>query len=327
VSAEEGHLRSQSGWRRYARWLVVIGFIAWSLGIALWERSWLAGLLISVLGGAMLTLGLDTLARGTHLTSAPVWGVDVPVAVSLVLLSLGASLSEFSGRVMLISLGTLAMIVVFLRVLDDRISVEKQLAQRSLVDARRRLAGEVHDVVGHTLSASMLHTSAARLSVRSDPDAAIVSLTHAEQQARRSMADIRSVVRLLRDDTSAEPPIPLTGDIDELVRTFQMAGADIAYRGIADFHELGSSTALTVYRVVQESLTNAVRHGSGTITVDVRRNPSAVEVHVANDRPMRQGATNGSGLIGMRERVEAVGGTVRNVVGADRWELHASVPT
>jgi signal transduction histidine kinase len=106
-----------------------------------------------------------------------------------------------------------------------------------------------------------------------------------------------------------------------------MAGADIAYRGIADFHELGSSTALTVYRVVQESLTNAVRHGSGTITVDVRRNPSAVEVHVANDRPMRQGATNGSGLIGMRERVEAVGGTVRNVVGADRWELHASVPT
>jgi signal transduction histidine kinase len=166
--------------RRWARWLVIVGLVIWSVGIAAWELTWVGGLAASLGGGTMLTYGLSTLAQGPRGANSPAWAVTVAVTISLVLISQGVSRSDFGERVMLVGLGTLGMILVFLRILDDRLTIERQLAEHTLTDERRRLAGEVHDVVGHTLSASMLHTAAARLSVRSDPDAAIASLERAE---------------------------------------------------------------------------------------------------------------------------------------------------
>ena len=316
--------------RRWARWLVVVGLVIWSAGIALWELTWVGGLMASVAGGALLTFGLSTLAQGPRDANSPLWAVTVPVAISLVLISQGVSRSDFGARVMLVGLGTLGMILVFLRILDDRLAIERELAEHSLADERRRLAGEVHDVVGHTLSASMLHTAAARLSVRSDPDAAIASLERAEQQGRRSMDDIRSVVRLLRDDPGTAPPTPLAGELPELVESFRTAGADIAYRATGHLDDVPAPTALTVYRVVQEGLTNAVRHGTGTIDVTVHVDGSDVVVEVANGRPVHRAATTpGNGLAGMRERVNAIGGTLEagGSKGDDRWVLSARIPT
>ncbi len=316
--------------RRWARWLVVVGFVIWSAGIALFELTWIGGLTVSVIGGALLSAGLSALAQGPRDANSTTWTVTVPVVISLVLISQGVGLSDFGARVMLIGLGTLGMILVFLRILDDRLAVERELAEHTLADERRRLAGEVHDVVGHTLSASMLHTSAARLSVRSDPDAAIASLERAEQQGRRSMDDIRSVVRLLRDDPGTNPPTPLAGELPELVENFRTAGADIAFSATGCLDQVPAAAALTVYRVVQEGLTNAVRHGTGTIDVTVRIDAADVDVEIGNDRPVRRTATTqGSGLAGMRERVEAIGGTVEagGSNGDGRWVLHARIPT
>ena len=187
-------------------------------------------------------------------------------------------------------------------------------------------------MVGHTLSASMLHTTAARLSVRSDPDAAIASLERAEQQGRRSMDDIRSVVRLLRDTTGAEAPSPLVGDLPELVEGFRSAGVSVAFTASDRLEGLPTATALTVYRLVQEGLTNAVRHGAGTIdvTVGLVDGHGPVDIAIVNDRPVRAPATvPGSGLAGMRERVGAVGGTLEAgpTDGGRRWKLHAVIPT
>jgi len=316
--------------RRWARWLVVVGFVIWSAGIALWELTWIGGLTATVIGGALLSSGLSALAQGPRDANSATWTVTVPVVVSLVLISQGVSRSDFGARVLLIGLGTLGMILVFLRILDDRLAIERELAEHTLADERRRLAGEVHDVVGHTLSASMLHTAAARLSVRSNPDAAIASLERAEQQGRRSMDDIRSVVRLLRDDPGTEPPTPLAGELPELVESLRTAGADITYRATGRLDEVPAAAALTVYRVVQEGLTNAVRHGTGTIDLTVRIDAADVVVEIVNDRSVRRAATTpGSGLAGMRERVDAVGGTLQ-AGGADgdgRWVLHARIPT
>ncbi len=316
--------------RRWGRWLVVVGLVVWSAGIALWELTWIGGLSASLVGGGMLTYGLSILAQGPRDANSPVWTVTVPVAISLVLISQGVSRSDFGARVMLVGLGTLGMVLVFLRILDDRLAIERELAEHTLTDERRRLAGEVHDVVGHTLSASMLHTAAARLSVRSDPDAAIASLERAEQQGRRSMADIRSVVRLLRDDPGTEPPTPLAGELPELVENFRTAGADITYTSSGCLDEVPAPTALTAYRVVQEGLTNAVRHGAGTIDVTIHVTGADVDVEIANDRPVHHAATTpGSGLAGMRERVNAIGGTLEaggsNSDG--RWVLRARIPT
>lgn len=315
--------------RRTARWLVVVGFAVWSIGLALWELTWIGGLAANVAGGAALTYGLGGLAQGSAGTRSPEWAVVVPVAISLVLISQGVGRAEFGVRVVLVGLGTLGIVVVFLRVLDERLMAERQLAQRTLADERRRLAGDVHDLVGHTLSASMLHTTAARLSVRSDPDAAIASLERAEQQGRRSMNDIRSVVRLLRDDPGTVPTAPGASELPQLIEVFVSAGADITFRSSGDLDDLPAPSALTVYRVVQEGLTNAVRHGTGGIDVTVDHAGDVVEVEISNERPHRSAAASpGNGLLGMRERVNAIDGTleVGATGGGHRWVLHARIP-
>ena len=314
--------------RRPARGLVLVGFSTWAAGLGLWETSWVGGLVVSLAGGAALTMGLGSLAGGSLDPSRRVW---VPVSISLVLISQGVGSPEFGARVALVGLGTLGVLLVLLHILDERVAVERQLAQSRFADERRRLAGEVHDVVGHTLSASMLHTTAARLSIRSDPDAAIASLERAEQHGRRSMNDIQSVVRLLREDSVASAPTPLAVDLPELVEGFRSAGANISYFGTSGLEDLPAPSALTVYRVVQEGLTNAIRHGSQSAELLVRVDAAntAVEVEISNDiGPRRSGTSGGSGLVGMRERVSAIGGTVEAGPRNDgRWVLSARIPT
>jgi signal transduction histidine kinase len=241
----------------------------------------------------------------------------------------GVGRDDFAARVALVSLGTLGIILVLLRSLDEQLAMERRLAQRSLTDERRRLASDVHDVVGHTLSASMLHTTAARLSIRSDPDAAIASLERAERHGRRSMDDIRSVVRLLRDDGDGRLPAPLSGDIPAMVEEFRAAGAPIDGTVGSELDDLPATTALTAYRVVQEGLTNAIRHGTGAIdlTVDTPGEGDHVEIRIGNDIAGAASPTGGSGLPGMRERVTAAGGTlVAGPADSHRWLLSVRLP-
>jgi len=316
---------------RATRALVVVGFAIWAGGLALWEWSWPWSLTTSIAGGAVLMVGLGYLARGTRSPGPPVWAVSVPVTLSLILISQGVGQNDFTVRVALVGFGTLGLLVAFLFILAERTALERQLARRMLADEQRRLAGEVHDVVGHTLSASMLHLSAARLAIRDDPDAAIASLQRAEEHARRSMQDIGSVVRLLRaDEAATSPPSPQLDDLPALIESFRAAGADISDAGSGALGHLPVTAALTVYRIVQEGLTNAVRHGTGTIDLDIVRDEAAVHVTICNDRDDRTEPTSsGHGLVGMRERVQAVGGSleVGLTPGDGRWRLHARIAT
>lgn len=328
VTADGQHLRG-------ARWLVVIGFAAWSAGLTLWDLSWVGGLAASLAGGVALADGLGRLARESPSARSPDWVIGVSVGVSLLLISQGVGgvgRSDYIARVVLVAMGTLGMILVVLRILDQRLVDERALAARRLVDERRRLAAEVHDVVGHTLSASMLHTTAARLSIRSNPGAAIASLERAEEQGRRSLDDIRSIVRLLRDPDGPGGPIPLVSDLPELVEGFRAAGVDVTFDATGSLDGLPTATALTAYRVVQEGLTNATRHGTGPISVTVRRSGggSHLEIEITNDQAVRAtAAADGTGLASMRERVGAIGGTleVGPVDGGRRWALCARIPT
>jgi signal transduction histidine kinase len=319
--------------RRRARWLVLAGFIIWFAGLGLWAISWFIGLGTALVGGAALTIGLEHLARGARRSSPPVWKISGPLAISLVLISQSVGFSDYGRRVTLVALGTLSMVLVFLRILDERLAIERQLVQYMLTDERRRLAGEVHDIVGHTLSASMLNTAAARLSVRSDPDATVASLERAEHHMRRSIGDIRSVVRLLRDDPGTSPPEPLAGELTELVSDFRAAGADIVLTVAGDVNDLPASSALTIYRVVQEGLTNAVRHGTGPILVTLQIDDAGVGVtivNIVNDHRLRTGTTRpGSGLTGMRERAAALGGTLAagDSEGNGQWALSVRIPS
>ena len=317
--------------RRTTRALVLAGFVIWAGGLTAWEWSWPLSLAASITGGFALTVGLGYLARGARSPGPPAWSVSVPVTLSLILISQGVGQNEFIARVALVGFGALGMLVVFLHILAERTALERQLAQRMLADEQRRLAGEVHDVVGHTLSASMLQLSAARLAIRDDPDAAIASLERAEEHGRRSMEDIGSVVRLLRaDEPATGQPTPQLDDLPGLVESFRAAGADISSEVRGALGHLPVTAALTVYRIVQEGLTNAVRHGTGTIDLDIAREDTAVRVTVENGRDDRPAPTSsGSGLVGMRERVAAVGGSLTAGPTPDgaRWRLQVRIPT
>lgn len=134
--------------RRRAKWLVIAGFVIWFSGLSVWATSWIIGVGTALIGGGTLTIGLEHLARGARRSSPPVWKISGPVAISLVLISQSVGFSDYGA---LVALGTLVMVLVFLRILDERLAIERQLVQYVLTDERRRLASEVHDIAGHTL--------------------------------------------------------------------------------------------------------------------------------------------------------------------------------
>lgn len=325
--APHGTRHNRLGVSRSAHRTVILGLACWSIGVGLWEWSWVAGLSGSIIGGAVLTAGLSALAQSSPDARYPVWTVTIPIAISLALLSQGVGRSRFLERTTLTGLGTIGMLLVLLRILEDQLTAERRLSERRLDDVRRQLAGEVHDVVGHTLAASMLHTSAARLAVRSDPDAAIISLERSEEHARRSMRDIHSIVHLLRDSSGAEAPVPTVDDLVRLVDDVRAGGALVTMDTTGNLDELTAAVALTLYRVVQEGLTNAVRHGTGTVQITIGFDGRAVGVRIVNDRAARPRAPSaGTGLIGMRERVEALGGELITHGAHGRWMLNVRIP-
>ena len=307
--------------------LTVAGFLVWATGTALWRVSVVLGITITLIGGAMLVWSL-TSAVGT--TQGRILGVTVPMALALVLLSQGLVQPSINARTVLVTLGLLCIIVAFVFIVMKRSKAEREAAELIHSEQRRQLASEVHDVVGHTLSATMLHITAARLAVPTDPQAACASLELAERHGRRSMRDVRSVVKLLRSDE----PDPANGilvadDLDTLVTGLREAGARIEFTPPPDTPELPAIASLTIFRVVQEGLTNAVRHGNGPITLSVSYTSDCAQVRIAN--PIGEGQpsfTQGVGLSGMRDRVQGAGGQLEVGPSAtDReWQVLARLP-
>lgn len=203
------------------------------------------------------------------------------------------------------------------------------LARQSAAEERRRLARDVHDVVAHTLSITMLHVTAARMAVdKGEPAAAADALQDAERHGRASLGDLRRAVRLLRDDAGAtHAPQPQMADIDALVDGYRAAGLDIDQTVAGDLRRVSPAAALVLYQVLQEALANAVRHGDSPAVVDLRIDGDEVALEVANPvatRSREPGA--GSGLLGMRERVEGVGGTVATGREGTRWAVTVRLP-
>jgi signal transduction histidine kinase len=211
------------------------------------------------------------------------------------------------------------------------------LAEQAVHAERRRIAAELHDLVGHSLTVVLLSVTGARRLVRDDPDAATAALMEAEAIGRSSLAEIRASARALRDDGSTGPgvaPMPAARDLPELVETMVAAGSPVDLDITGDVDDVGPVTGLVVYRVVQESLNNTAKHARGAPAhVAVTVAPDAVDVDVFDAGPGAGGTRGpgpgeppGVGLIGMRERVEAVGGTLEAGPEPGGWRVRAHVP-
>ena len=307
--------------------LTVAGFLIWATGTALWRVSVVLGIVITFIGGAVLVWSLTSAVRKTK---GRILGVTVPMALALVFLSQGMAQPSIDTRTVLVTLGLLCIIVAFVFIVMQRSKAEREAAELIHSEQRRQLASEVHDVVGHTLSATMLHITAARLAAPTDPQAACASLELAEKHGRRSMRDVRSVVKLLRSD-NRDPAngILVADDLDTLVTGLREAGAHIDYSPPQHTPELPAIASLTIFRVVQEGLTNAVRHGIGPIDLSVTYTANCAQVRITN--PITSGLpapARSIGLSGMRDRVQGAGGQLEVGPSAtDReWQVLARIP-
>jgi len=196
---------------------------------------------------------------------------------------------------------------------------------------RTRIARDMHDVVAHSLAVVIAQSDGARLLRRQDPEAVDEALETIASVSRAALADVRVLLQQLRYEgtTSVQPGL---ADLDTLFAQFRGSGLELDVTGDLDAGALGTATQLAAYRIIQESLTNALRHGdlARPASVLLARTPHGVEVEVVNAidpaQPVRP-APGGHGLIGMRERAGAVQGDLRAGPDGDRFRVLAFLPT
>ncbi|MGZ4592832.1 MAG: sensor histidine kinase [Actinomycetes bacterium] len=218
-----------------------------------------------------------------------------------------------------------------------RLYVEQLVREReeravvAVAEERARLARELHDVLGHSLSVMTVQASAVRRLMRPDQARERQALETVEATGRQALTEVRRLVGVLRRDGAAPDlaPPPSLAHLDRLVADFQQAGLAVAVEVEGDAVALPPGLDLTAYRLVQEALTNTLKHAGPTTTqVRLDYRDKALEVLVRDDGcggPVVDGV--GHGLIGMRERVAVYGG--RLVAGpraAGGFELRALLP-
>ena len=199
------------------------------------------------------------------------------------------------------------------------------LAQKAQAEERNRIAREMHDVIAHSLTVSLLHVSSARLALADDPAEAERALLEAERLGRASLDEVRQAVGLVRDSADPMRPLPGGTEIAALVDQFRAAGIAVTEHLDGPLDAVPATTGLAAYRIVQESLTNVAKHASrGTCTVHVA--VSVDDVRVTVDSSGAPTAGSGLGLLGMRERAHALGGHCEAGPGGSGWLVHATLP-
>ncbi|MTE13066.1 sensor histidine kinase [Nocardia aurantiaca] len=198
-------------------------------------------------------------------------------------------------------------------------------------EERRRIAREVHDVIAHSLSITLLHVTAARHALQTDQDVdeAVDALADAERLGRQAMADIRRTVGLLGERSATLAPEPGLNDIDDLVSDFLRAGVEVDYHIEGDRSAVTAGVGLAMYRICQESLANVAKHAPGErARLRIQLRPKYIDITVTNTLAIgvHQRPGNGMGISGMRQRVAPLAGRFTAGPDDDGWRVHARIP-
>jgi signal transduction histidine kinase len=203
---------------------------------------------------------------------------------------------------------------------------ERQLAS---AEERMRIARDLHDSAGHAINVILVHAGLGRLRTEQDSAGAREALETIEEVARETAGEIDQLVGVLRDAPASgevEPP-PGLGAVDDLVARHRDAGLDVSVTFDGERRTLPHNVDRGAYRILQEALTNAARHGAGAADVRVRFQPGTLELDVTNAvGAASAGRGNGHGVIGMHERAELLGGDLEAGAEAGRFRVTARLP-
>jgi signal transduction histidine kinase len=222
---------------------------------------------------------------------------------------------------------------------DDLASARALIADQAALDERQRIARDVHDVLGHSLTIVMLQLTAARHLLRRDPDEADAALADAERVGRDSLNQVRRTVGMLRVGADGPgvaaseraSPSPTLEDLGNLLADYRSAGIAVRAEVGGPIASLDASRSMAGYRIVQEAMANVSKHSPAAdtvVTINVDDAGGACRILVDNHGGGHRAhaASGGFGLVGMRERARSVGGSVHAGPVGDGWRVSAELP-
>lgn len=338
----EGVLRDDVAWRPVAT-AVTVGLAP----VLLWRRTRpLACVVVAfgtttVLGlasllGGVPSVGLDTMIYLLVLVHALVrWGSGREIVIGLAVVLVAAATSTVADDTGAAEvLGGFALLVAVAAggaAFRYRAESWRRAADQIRSQERVGLARELHDMVAHHVSAIAVQAQAGRATAGQRPEAALEALSVIEGEASRTLKEMRAMVRVLRDGAPAEyAPQPGVADVVSLARRGPVPVVDVELPD--DLPVLPLQVDAAVYRLAQEALTNALRHARGATRVEIRvvEGGGRLRLRVTDDGqvdPARP-ASPGFGLLGMTERVQLLGGTLRaGPVPEGGWAVDAELPT
>jgi signal transduction histidine kinase len=320
------------------QWLtVVVGLL---LPVALAGRSPLAALVIALVGGGavavlaisggppqrvvVLVFAVFADVMAGNVAARMPRKVSVPAAALTAVVQVGvALLFETQGDVLTLLTG-LVLAVVTAWVIGDSVrqrrrhaAAQREQAEARAVEAERlRIARELHDMVAHSIAVIAVQAGVGRRVIDTQPAEARNALANIEETSRDTAAALRRMLgSLRRSEAGAVPaprdPAPGLADLDGLVARSAQAGVEVDLRRDGDPGPLPPDVDLSVYRIVQEAVTNVIRHaGVGRCDVAVRQEGETLNIEIIDDGHGAGGSTDGSGngITGMRERVSLLGG-------------------
>lgn len=269
----------------------------------------------------------------------PLAGGLAATASAAAMLGAAAASDRLDGGWLYLSVLGMGWLVGYLMRIQQQLIVAQRAAQDALsehaaADERRRIAREVHDVIAHSLSVTLLHLTGARRALQEDRDVddAVDALEDAEKLGREAMADIRRTVGLLDVAPMRIAPEPGVDDIARLTDDFARAGLTVALRTEGSTTRVSPAVGLALYRIAQESLANVAKHApESRSTVTLAVIGDRAELSITDELPVAVSASSrrapdGRGVRGMRQRVELLGGVIDIGPTRDGWSVHAEVP-
>lgn len=220
----------------------------------------------------------------------------------------------------------------YVRALEERAAAthaaRESEATRRVADERVRIARDLHDAVAHSIAVVNVHAGAAERRLTTDPDGAQESLREVRRASREVLLELRDIVAVLRtgDDDPVGPPASAEG-VPALLALTEALGLRVHAAIDAHLDGLDPTADAALYRVLQEALTNAHRHGTGPARVRIQDEDGGMLLVVTNPAAERElGAEGGYGLVGMRERVEQAGGRLRTGVDNGAFVVNVWLP-